>query len=648
MSQPKSDTWGNNSELQSPALVKLQMEVDECEMSPVAGLTANMSGASLGSTPRRKLSAIHNIENTPADETTCKYPGWSAGISPPKDRRLMKNVMKLPDAAFGNYSTGNLPVYNSKSRGLCRRISLQPLSLNHDDRNKPSGAGNKENGSPNKDRTSQHSQLSFGSPSKPSVSPSKFAVVRQASSGSLRPRQPLEDYDANSQDSGCCTAPVEKDVAEAFRFTEPLGTAPRRLLVEQSPRKDLFISPMKSARGALFHSFSSSSGSESIDDGFMELLECEKLDEDAQLPSGMNTLLSGALKEVNRRSPLKEKGNSPQTSPFKITLRPPEQKYFGRSLSYCGQQKVRNSLFSSPGSNSSSPCVSPTVEAIRAFKRPEPPCGIISPLEIKRHKSNTCMSIAENEAVTHTAVKGTLFSYGFERHSVKIQRSFSETEATIKRALQKASQEPDLIGDFTKPFILPLMDGRHQDLKSISPETLASLIRGQYKDSVASYTIVDCRYPYEYDGGHIQGARNLYTKDQIWKEFVDIQRPSNRSSNGDDQYVSSDEKRNILIFHCEFSSERGPNMTRFLRNCDRTRNKDIYPALNYPEIYLLDGGYKNFFENHSDLCEPRAYQPMRDPKFESDLRLFRSKSKSWSGDNKNRQTLRSNLKRLGL
>ncbi len=38
--------------------------------------------------------------------------------------------------------------------------------------------------------------------------------------------------------------------------------------------------------------------------------------------------------------------------------------------------------------------------------------------------------------------------------------------------------------------------------------------------------------------------------------------------------------------------------SRFLRNQDRDANKDCYPSLYYPEVYLLDNGYKAFYEQH--------------------------------------------------
>ena len=46
----------------------------------------------------------------------------------------------------------------------------------------------------------------------------------------------------------------------------------------------------------------------------------------------------------------------------------------------------------------------------------------------------------------------------------------------------------------------------------------------------------------------------------------------------------STEQRDILVFHCEFSSKRGPDYCTKLRTKDRNVNKDVYPGLHYPEV----------------------------------------------------------------
>lgn len=56
-----------------------------------------------------------------------------------------------------------------------------------------------------------------------------------------------------------------------------------------------------------------------------------------------------------------------------------------------------------------------------------------------------------------------------------------------------ASSDPNLIGDCSKPYILPLKLGRNPDLKTIECHTLAKLMRGEYKNAVSSYSIIDCR-----------------------------------------------------------------------------------------------------------------------------------------------------------
>lgn len=74
--------------------------------------------------------------------------------------------------------------------------------------------------------------------------------------------------------------------------------------------------------------------------------------------------------------------------------------------------------------------------------------------------------------------------------------------------------------------------------------------------------------------------------------------------------------------------------SRFLRNNDRLRNESSYPALHYPEIYLLHNGYKEFYETYPEFCDPINYRQMSDPKYSEAYRHFRAKSKSWNGDGK--------------
>lgn len=259
-----------------------------------------------------------------------------------------------------------------------------------------------------------------------------------------------------------------------------------------------------------------------------------------------------------------------------------------------------------------------------AFKRPEPPTGEHA-FETKRRKSVTFVTrcSSDSQVVLSSMKKQPLHV---------IQRSHSESEATIKLALQRSVQEPDLIGDFSKTYALPLEQGRHQDLKTISIHTLARLIRGEY-EAVDSYTVVDCRYPYEFEGGHIQESKNVFTKEGVLEEFL-----TNATTSQDKS------KRHVFVFHCEFSSERGPALCRFLRNMDRDCNKDSYPQLCHPELYVLEGGYKAFYEAYMGFCVPQLYKPMLHKDHENDLRKFRAKSKSWNGDSKSRVAVRPGLK----
>ena len=173
------------------------------------------------------------------------------------------------------------------------------------------------------------------------------------------------------------------------------------------------------------------------------------------------------------------------------------------------------------------------------------------------------------------------------------------------------------IGDFSSDHCLSTVPGSQSDLNYIAPHTLKSLLGKSHQLDHINLLIVDCRYPYEFNGGHIQGAINLYTKEAIHEQLI---QPSSLHHTG----------HTIIVFHCEFSSERGPKMCRFLRKQDRAAHTDSYPQLYYPEIYVMHGGYKAFYEQCGEaMCEPQAYRPMLHDQYHSQLIQYRKETKRW-------------------
>lgn len=172
----------------------------------------------------------------------------------------------------------------------------------------------------------------------------------------------------------------------------------------------------------------------------------------------------------------------------------------------------------------------------------------------------------------------------------------------------------DLIGDGSQPYALPTLSTiKHDRFKRIDATTLVKLIDGDFSDSIGSFTIVDCRYPYEYNGGHIVNSLNIHNGSELIKLLLD-KRPQAGHSN-----------RHIIIFHCEFSSERGPRLMKLLREKDRQMNQ--YPELIHPELYLLDGGYRDFYKRYKEYCEPQAYKPMKSRNHRDELRNYRKRRK---------------------
>jgi len=144
----------------------------------------------------------------------------------------------------------------------------------------------------------------------------------------------------------------------------------------------------------------------------------------------------------------------------------------------------------------------------------------------------------------------------------------------------------------------------------IEAQTLAGYITNQIPHQYDSILIYDARYLYEHRGGKIFGARRIQSFEDIEYEF--------KRNNG---------KNVCIVVHCEYSMNRGPCLYEKFREYDRTQNK--YPELTYPELYVLRGGYKNFYEKYPYLCQG-GYVQMRDELYvkNGDMRQSHSEFKN--------------------
>lgn len=392
---------------------------------------------------------------------------------------------------------------------------------------------------------------------------------------------------------------------EGFEFKKPTKPASRCRVrsFNSGQAKDTFSCRPSSAPALMFSSpppiqqldfydsspmfLRSSSNTSSLnDDGFLDVLDDNmEPQNNSGMPMGMVNLLTAPLVA----------DSSGEDSPV-IRCRP-------------------RSLFRSPS------MPSPLLSRPSA-KRPDCPEDENTPVRVKRRRSLAGTQVTSLEQNPESPRMGCSL----------LQRSKSFCQTDIEKLLDGEDGSNELIGDFTKPFVLPTVVDKHQDLKYITPDTMVAAVSGQFNHLVEQVIVMDCRYPYEFEGGHIKGALNLHQEDQV-EDFL-LKMPI---------VPSCPDKRIVIIFHCEYSSERGPRMCRFVRERDRAINE--YPNLYYPELYILRGGYKDFFPHFQSQCEPQSYRPMHHEDFKEDLRKFRLKSRTWAGE-RSKRDMYSRLKKL--
>ena len=178
---------------------------------------------------------------------------------------------------------------------------------------------------------------------------------------------------------------------------------------------------------------------------------------------------------------------------------------------------------------------------------------------------------------------------------------FEHPEDVMRQEKDGLSPPPSLlpsIMDAEAPHVPQLphfhLEGETGCLPRITKETMISVLDGHYDHFYEKRVVIDCRFEYEYEGGHVEGAVNFNDKEKLAAQLFDLE-PTSKA---------------LLIFHCEYSAHRAPLMAKYIRNKDRAVNAECYPSLTYPEAYILDGGYSNFFKSHRMRCFPPNYVEM--------------------------------------
>lgn len=143
----------------------------------------------------------------------------------------------------------------------------------------------------------------------------------------------------------------------------------------------------------------------------------------------------------------------------------------------------------------------------------------------------------------------------------------------------------------------------------ISPNLVADMVKRtpKMKSLYDKVYVVDCRFLYEFESGHVAQVES-----DGWMTVCNF--PPHNAEDAEQFFFGENLTRLLkgqctdricVIFHCEFSSKRAPDLRRQIRELDRKHNE--YPKLCLPETYVMKGGYKAFWEEFPDLCNPKAY-----------------------------------------
>lgn len=153
--------------------------------------------------------------------------------------------------------------------------------------------------------------------------------------------------------------------------------------------------------------------------------------------------------------------------------------------------------------------------------------------------------------------------------------------------------------------------------------------------------LVDCRFQFEFRHGHIRNSINISSPLDAQKfinmhsellnhlDVVEELKLQKFPSHFDLAklyklfFTKPAFRESIIIFYCEYSSQRAPNLYNLVRALDREMNK--FPELSLPNIFVLEGGFQKFQSLYPHLCsKDHRYVQMLDPRHKGELEVAES------------------------
>ncbi|GAB1219478.1 hypothetical protein ENUP19_0036G0052 [Entamoeba nuttalli] len=227
--------------------------------------------------------------------------------------------------------------------------------------------------------------------------------------------------------------------------------------------------------------------------------------------------------------------------------------------------------------------------------------GLTSPYELSPINSFSCSDSPNNlNEITNSPLTVTSCPLN-ESPRFFIRRSGSHTRKLKRRSTEPMKSSVSL--EFTNRVGAECeqLYPKNPKIKQISLISIE-----QYKDLINSNSqrviTIDSRYPYEYNAGHIINSINIWNDNEIFQQLHPL--------DGLDDNIKP-----ILIIYCEFSQKRGPLIAKKIRELDWSHMEESN-SFNwlFPEIYVLDGGFKNFYKRNKELC-CGEYVKMDDTRF---------------------------------